>query len=471
MTVSTAILQGTLAHQVQAILSGEINAVELVECYLQRIREHNPALGSVVYLDDELALSQASNVDQRLAMGEYPGKLAGIPYLVKDNSHVAGMPTQYGSKAFGNLFQQIDDPLVARLRAAGAIVVGKTAMPELGMHSATYSETFGVSRNPWSLSRTSGGSSGGSAAAVAAGLASFATGSDSGGSIRTPAAFCGLVGHKPTTGLLPRQNGSSRLSTQGFLTRSVTDTARLLDVTSGVFSGDRLSFASNTVSFENSLSSKQTGKLRVAWSSNLGYAPMEPELLAIARSALDRLLICNPEAIEHLISVKLPNIYHAWIIDSLNFASASLRYDGVDIDLLDTRTLQLLQKYSKADVAAQINVERAYLNLEREFSVLFENLDILATPATACAAFTADAEIPGCIAGQGAQWTGAEPVSMFANVVGAPALVIPAGVTSEGLPVGLQLVARRCEDLTLLRLAYHYQQRHPWPQLAPGFSS
>jgi Asp-tRNA(Asn)/Glu-tRNA(Gln) amidotransferase A subunit family amidase len=243
----------------------------------------------------------------------------------------------------------------------------------------------------------------------------------------------------------------------------------LLDVTSGVFSGDRLSFATNTLSFEKSLASKQTRKLRVAWSDNLGYAPMEPELLAIARSALDRLMICNPEVIEQPLSVKLPNIYYHWIIDSLNFAGASLAYDGVDIDLLDTRTRALLHEYSKADVAAQIGVERAYVNLERAFAALFENVDILATPATACAAFTADAEIPHYIAGQDAQWTGAEPVSMFANVVGAPALVIPAGLTDEGLPVGLQLVARRCEDLTLLQLAYQYEQGHPFPQMAPAF--
>lgn len=469
MSVSDAILQSTLAHQVRAIRTGEVNAVELVEGYLQRIREHNPELGAVVYLDEGRALAQASDVDQRLARGEYPRKLEGIPYLVKDNAHVAGMPTQYGSKAFGKLFQIVDDPLVARLRAAGAIVIGKTAMPELGMHSATYSETFGVSRNPWSLSRTPGGSSGGSAAAVAAGLASFATGSDSGGSIRTPAAFCGLVGHKPTTGLLPRANGSSRLSSPGFLTRSVTDTARLLDVTSGVFSGDRLSFVNNVSSFEKLLPSKQTGKLRVAWSDNLGYAPMEPELVATARSALDRLLICNPEVIEHALSVQLPNIYFHWIIDSLNFAGASMSYDGVDIDLLDTRTRELLRQYSKADVAAQICVERAYVNLEHAFAALFENVDILATPATACLAFVADAEIPHYIAGQEAQWTGAEPVSMFANVVGAPALVIPAGLTDEGLPVGLQLVARRCQDLMLLQLAYQYEKGHPWPQVAPAF--
>lgn len=462
------LIQASAIEQARWIANGEASAQALVSLYMSRIATRDGELGAFVHLDGDGAIAAALAVDEAVARGERVGALAGVPFAVKDNANVRGMPTTGGSRAFGRDVQTADDPIIARLRAAGAIPLGKTNLPELGMHSATYNETFGVTRNPWALARTPGGSSGGSAAAVAAGLASFATGSDGGGSVRTPAAFCGLVGMKPTTALLPRVNGDSALSSPGFLTRTVQETACLLDVAGGAFAGDRLSLTLGGPSLEESIESPVPAGVRIAWSTDLGYAAIEPEVAALAHAAFERLL-----AEDRLLRVEmqplLPNVYREWVIDSLNFAADELRAAGVDISLLDQRTQRLLREHSKSDATEHVRVRQAYVALERAATELFSRIDILATPATACAAFGAEEEIPATIAGHDAEWTGAEPLSMFANVLGVPAISIPAGVTRDGLPVGLQLVGRRCEDKLLLRLARALERVQPWPLLAPGY--
>lgn len=460
------ILAAPVIEQAGWVARREVGARELVALYLGRVGKLDERYRAFVYIDAEEALQHAAQIDERIARGESVGPLAGVPFAVKDNTNVAGMPTTGGSRAFGRAPQVADDPIVARLRVAGAIPIGKTNMPELGMHSATYNETYGVTRNPWRLDRTPGGSSGGSAAAVLAALAPFATGSDGGGSIRTPAAFCGLVGMKPTTALIPRASGDSQLSALGFLTRTVADTARLLDVAGGAHPGDRLSITLKGEALERAISMLGPS-LRIAWSESLGYAPIDPEVAAIAHAAFEQ-LVATAALVRADVEPRLPNVYRDWVIDSLSFATRELQAQGVDITKLDQRTQRLLREHSRADVAEHLRVRAAYVELEKQAAALFSEIDVLATPATACAAFGADEEIPRTIAGRDAEWTGAEPLSMFANVLGAPAISIPAGLTRDGLPVGLQLVGRRCEDATLLRLARTLEQVRPWPLLAPG---
>ena len=469
MTAIVDLLQASLSSQAQAVARREVSAVAMVEMYLERVSRFEGQLNTFATLDAAGALRAAEHADARLSRGAAARPLEGVVCGVKDNTHVAGLPTRFGSSAFGSTPQRSDDPVIARLRAAGVIVLGKTTLPELGMHSATHSETFGVTRNPWNPARTPGGSSGGSAAAVAAGLVATATGSDSGGSIRTPAAYCGLVGLKPTTGLVPRRSGGSVLSSLGFLTRSVGDTACLLDLTVGVCSGDRHSMPAGVTPFSAAILKPPPAGLRIAWSEGLGFAPIEPEVAGIARAALERLL-AGASLTLNAREINLPNIYRHWVIDALNFAPHALQADGVDIAALDQRTRNLLQRFGHGDGGAQVDAARAFDALEREAARLFSEIDILATPATACAPFAADGEIPDEIAGRDALWSGAEPLSMFVNVLGAPAVSLPAGLTREGLPVGLQLVARRCEDASLLQLARTLEQVCPWAQLVPSFA-
>lgn len=456
-------------EQAQAVSERRVTAEALARLYIERIERLDGKLGAFVHVDAEAALSAAYEIDKRCAAGGVVLPLAGVAFAVKDNAHVAGMPTRLGSAAFGDSAQPHDDPITARLRAAGGVVLGKTSMPELGMHSATSSETFGLTRNPWNLDHTPGGSSGGSAAAVAAGLASIATGSDGGGSIRTPAAFCGLVGLKPTTSLVPRSNGDSALTALGFLTRTVAETARLLDVAGGAHPCDRGSVSMAGERFETALTLPLAPGLRIVWSPDLGYAPIEPEIEHIARRAFDRLLMTAPlESIK--MTVILPNIYQAWVQDAFNFALEDLHSKGVRIQHLDKRTRRLLDIHSRSDPSVYLEVRRAFAEIERQAAKLFSEVDILATPSTACEPFGAGSEIPSVIAGRAAEWTGAEPLSMFVNVLGAPAISVPAGVTGSGLPVGLQLVARRFEDRTLLQLAHMLERASPWLRLAPDYA-
>lgn len=470
MTDEATLVDLSVVEQVRLIIDRRVSATALVSAYLGRVDRYNEAIGAFVHVDHDGALKEASGIDDRLNRGEAVGPLAGIPYGVKDFSNVRGMPTYAGSHALSDgQAEPVDDPMVARLRAAGAIAIGKTNVPEFGMHSATYNERFGVTRNPWNLECTPGGSSGGSSAAVAAGLVSFATGSDGGGSIRTPAAFCGLIGMKSTSALVPRASGESQLSCLGFLTRTVADTARLLDTAGGAHSCDRLSVSLPAERLERLMQSLNVSGLKIAWSPDFGYAPMEAEAVSIAREAFEQLV--ESAALERKeISIDLPNVYKDWIVGSLNFLAEELALDGVDITKLDQRTQALLASFSKSDPNEHIRIQKSYCELERRASALFSEIDLIATPSTACAAFGAEEEPPQMIGGRDAVWTGAEPLSMFANVLGVPAISIPAGLTKDGLPIGLQIAARRFDDGLLLRLARMVEETRPWPLLALDFA-
>lgn len=452
------------------ITSRAMSAYEVVRDSLERIEHYDGKIGAFVHVDAQGAITAALEIDQRIKNGEPVGPLAGVPFGVKDFSHVRGMPTFEGTSALGaGAIAEEDEPMVARLRVAGAIPIGKTNVPEFGLHSATYNERFGVTRNPWDLSKTPGGSSGGSSAAVSAGLVPFATGSDGGGSIRTPAAFCGLVGLKPTTALVPSASGRDRLSCLGFLTRTVADTARLLDVSGGAHPSDRRSVSMPDAAFETAIARMSVEGRSIAWSPDFGYAPMEDEVVGIAKAAFDRLVKQAGLSVLN-IDIALPNIYRAWISDALNFLQLQLTESDVNPCTLDMRTQGFLSRFSVADPMEHIRVQGAFDHLERELSKLFTRVDLIATPATACAAFGADEEIPDQINGKDATWTGAEPLSMFANVAGCPAISIPAGLTAAGLPVGLQIAAPRFEDAALLRLAKLFEDVAPWPHLAPAFA-
>jgi aspartyl-tRNA(Asn)/glutamyl-tRNA(Gln) amidotransferase subunit A len=355
---------------------------------------------------------------------------------------------------------------VARLRAAGAVPVGKTAAPEFGTLNFTKTKVFGVARNPWNPQRTPGGSSGGSAAAVAAGLVPVATASDGGGSTRIPASFCGLVGFKPSHGRIPHPGPTgSETSVFGLLTTTVADSARHLDVTAGPDDRDRFSLPPPAVGYESVIESLPVAGLRARWSPDLGFARCDPEVRALAEQAAQRLAAAAALAIDDE-PIHLTDPVRAWLgagAMDLWFSLDDGMWPGVREDLTRyVRTvLEQTEEYTLPRYAGAVRRREA---LVADAARLFDDVDVVLTPTTAVPAFAAEGPPPDVIDGEPARPLGASatPFTMLANLCWNPAVSVPAGLTADGLPVGLQIVARRHHDEVPLRLARVWEQTQPW---------
>jgi aspartyl-tRNA(Asn)/glutamyl-tRNA(Gln) amidotransferase subunit A len=449
---------GELARQVR---TGERKAVELLDEALRRIDATNGQLGAFVHVDEALARSAAEAVDAEVARGEDPGPLAGVPLGVKDLHDCAGMPTSHGSLWFKDGEPvAADDVDVARLRAAGAVPVGKTAAPEFGILNFARTKAWGVARNPWVPERTPGGSSSGSAAAVAAGVVPLATASDGGGSIRIPAAFCGLVGHKPSYGRVPHPGPmSSETSVVGVVTTTVAEAARCLDVQAGPDDRDRHSLPPSAVRYEEATEDLDVRGLRARWSPDLGFVDhVDPEVLELSRAAAEALAGAAGLELDEA-PVHLPDATRVWLQSGV---LSMWTMDGIE-DRWPTRADELMG-YTRSGVASSEtltaprigSIHRRRFAFEVAAAELFGEVDVLLTPSTAVPAFAAEGPPPG-----GAMST---PFTMLANLCGNPATTVPAGFTSEGLPVGLQVVARRHRDDVALRLARLSELTTPWPR-------
>ena len=252
----------TVIELAESVRRGERKAVEVLDEYLTRIEAGNERLNAFVHLDADLAREAAAAVDEAVARGDDPGPLAGVPFGVKDLERCKGMPTDYGSVPFAGRGPEPEDDInVARLKAAGAVAVGKTSTPEFGTLNFTKTKVHGITRNPWDTSRTPGGSSGGTAAAVAAGIIPFGTASDGGGSIRIPASFTGLLGHKCSHGRIPIPGPTgNNTSVRGSLTTTVADTARILDVLAGPDDRDRFSLPPAGIDYEDAIESTRRAR-------------------------------------------------------------------------------------------------------------------------------------------------------------------------------------------------------------------
>lgn len=457
-----------LADQVR---SGERTAVDVLDEVLARVAAGNEALNAFVHLDEGAARAAAAEVDATVARGEDPGPLAGVPFGVKDLEDCAGMPTTHGSLLYLDRGPVADDSIhVARLRAAGAVPVGKTAAPEFGTLNFTKTKAFGVTRNPWDPSRTPGGSSGGSAASVAAGLVPMATASDGGGSTRIPAGFSGLVGMKPSHGRIPHPGASgSQTSVYGILTTTVLDSARHLDVVAGPHDLDRLSLPAPTVTYEEAAESLPTAGLRARWSADLGFATVPPEVAEVVGAAARTLADAAGLALDD-DPVQLSDPVRTWLsagaldlwfeVEPDLWPSRADDLTRFSRDSLDATEAMTLPQYAR-------RVERRE-QLTRDAAALFEEVDVLLCPTTAVPAFAAEgpprAELDGLVL-DGAMTT---PFTMLANLCWNPAISVPAGLASDGLPLGLQIVARRHHDEVPLRLARILEQTTPWPRFAPN---
>lgn len=447
------------------------SAVEVLGDAQDAVEANNAALNAFVFLAFDEARRAAEAVDAQVRAGHDPGPFAGVPFGVKDLEDCAGMPTSHGSLLFkGRPPVGQDSVHVGRLRGAGAIPVGKTATPEFGAVALTDSPAWGVTRNPWDLARTPGGSSGGSAAAVAAGLVPLATASDGGGSIRIPASFSGLVGFKPSFGRIPHPgNQPSATTVFGVMVTSVADAARHLDVTAGPHDTDRLSLPRPTVRYEDAIERLDVRGLRVLWSPDLSFATVDPEVAALTEAAA-RDLISAAALTTVSRPIALTDPVRVWGTNGL--ADLFMRLEpGMWPDREESFSDYVrptLRRVEQVTVPRVAEIWKARQRLDDELAALFADVDVLLTPTTAVPAFAAEWPMPSQINGRQVHPSMTVPFTMLANLGWHPAVSLPAGLTSAGLPVGLQVQCRRHADETVLRLARLYEQARPWPRLAPG---
>jgi aspartyl-tRNA(Asn)/glutamyl-tRNA(Gln) amidotransferase subunit A len=461
----------TACEIADAVRDKRVTATEVAERFLARIEALNPELNAFVHLDPDAALEAARAIDATVAGGGEVGSLAGVPLGVKDTEDCLGMPTTHGSVLYrGRPAATSDSVSVSLLRAAGAVPVGKTAVPELALHSITWSKAWGTTRNPWDPSVTPGGSSGGAAAAVASGMVPLATATDGGGSTRSPAAFTGLVGLKPTQGRIPLDLATDLL-VKGCLSLTVRDTARFLDVASRPTAGDRMSLPRPEQPYEELIDRLDLGGLRAAWSDDLGFIPTEPECVEVARHAAETLgSAAGLGWVEQRLVI--PNPLEAWVAAFLVPIRGELELDGIWPGRCDELTPRARLRIGAVDRFQPVDLARAArlrAEIEGRTAAFFEGVDLLMTPVTAVVSLPAEGPIPEEIAGRDARLTGAEAHLTLANLTWQPAISVPAGTSRTGLPIGLQIIARRGRDDQLLRLARILEQVAPWPHLAPGY--
>ncbi len=455
------------------IRRGEQSARDAVTAALAAIERHNVDLNAFVHVDTKGALDAADAVDAAIAAGAALGPLAGVPFGVKDLEDCAGMPTTMGSRWFlDGPPATRDDIHVERLRAAGAIPIGKTATPEFGNWAYTASPALGVTRNPWDTSRTPGGSSGGSAAAVSAGFVPFATASDGGGSIRGPAGSTGLVGLRGCYGRIPTY-GSTHLAQNavvGALTTGVVDHALLFDVLAGPDVRDRTCLPASGIAYSTIIETLDVAGLRAVFTPDFGFAVVDPEYRRVAEAAA-RDLIGAANLREVDIDVRFDD-----------YTSIYTRIEGVDkyvgydptlwnerADELDPLSRDGWIRTAAVTLPKLARVEAERRQLEQQVAALLGDVDILLTPTSACPPFAAEGPMPTEIAGQPVHAGMASVPQFFASLVNLPAISIPAGTTAAGLPVGLQIIAPRFREDVCLRLARIAEQARPWPVRAPGW--
>jgi amidase len=454
-----------IARQAELVREGEVSPRELVELYLDRIARLDGELNSFRVVLGERALAEAEQAEARLRAGE-ERPLLGVPVAIKDNVDVAGEVTTHGTGAYGAA-AVADSEVVTRLRAAGAIVIGKTHLPELAACGFTESATWGVTRNPWDLDRTPGGSSGGSAAAVAAGLIGAAHASDGAGSIRIPASCCGLFGLKPQRGrvsLMPDREHWFGLSVFGCLTRSVLDSALFLDVIAGGTPGDATVAPPPLQPYVVSAKTRPR-KLKIAVSAR-------PVFPALVDSEVRRALRETAELLRslgHEVGQRNP----AWGSIGNILIPRYLRgihEDAVRLprpERLERRTRGLARLGRLFSPAAIARTRAAEGRHAARLGALFEQYDVLMTPVTA----RPPVEV-GRWESRGAARTllGMGQVYPFTgpwNATGQPAAAVPAGFSSDGLPLSIQLIGRPNDESTLFSLAAQIEAERPWADRRP----
>ena len=447
---------------------GDLSPVELTRATLDRIDDLNPKINAFVTVTYERAIEDARRAEAAYRAGDPPA-LAGVPVSIKDLVPTKGIRTTLGSLMNPDWIPEFDPTFVRRLYDAGVVMLGKTNTPEGGWKGETTNRVAGTTFNPWDLERTPGGSSGGAAAAVAAGLGPLAQGGDGAGSIRIPAAFSGIFGHKPSFGRVPYPGSSpTQLAHTGPMTRTVADAALMLDVMAGPDPSDRHSL-SRAPSFVEDIQGGISG-LRIAWSIDLGYAEVEPEVERLTEGAA--------RAFEDLgcrVDSASPALDDPWDIVDVLFAIGQAGGVADNLNsvgpLLDQGRLKIIERALEwPAVAVQQAMSRrdGYWDGMRSF---FDDYDLLLTPTVPVEAFEAGRDFPETINGVPMSYLSWTPFTYPFNLTGQPSASVPCGFTSNGLPVGIQITGRWRDDATVLRAAARFEEVRPWANHVPDIRS
>ncbi|EQB63387.1 MAG: hypothetical protein RBG1_1C00001G0966 [candidate division Zixibacteria bacterium RBG-1] len=463
----------------ELIKKGETGCKEAVASFLDEIKKKNKSLNSFLTLTEESALKSAEIVDKKVSQKQKLGALAGIPIAVKDNICLRGVKTTCGSHILDNFVPPYNATVVEKLKKEDAIIIGKTNLDEFAMGSSTENSYFGPSKNPHDLKKVPGGSSGGSAVAVASGLATMALGSDTGGSIRQPAALCGVVGLKPTYGTVSRYGlvaFASSLDQIGPLTKDVKDSALLFGVISGHDPNDSTSLKISSKDYLKTLDSYKT-KFKVAVPKEAFGAGNEKDVEEAVKKAIKLMEKLNWSVSE----VSLPYMEYAiatyYIIATAEASSNLARYDGVKYGYRSKDSSQLLELYQNTrgegfgnEVKRRIMLGTYVLSagyyeayygkgqkvrtfIKQDFDNVFKDFDIVIMPTSPTVAFGLGEKIE-------------DPLTMYlsdiftvsANLAGIPAISIPCGKSKAGLPIGLQILAKPLAEETIFKAAYMLEQ-------------
>jgi aspartyl-tRNA(Asn)/glutamyl-tRNA(Gln) amidotransferase subunit A len=466
----------------------EVTSVEATSAVFSAIKQWNPLLHAFNATFEPAAMEQAQEIDKQIAAGKKPGPLAGVPVAIKDNICTTFGTTTCSSKMLANFKSPYDATVIEKLRSAGAVFVGKTNLDEFAMGSSTENSAFGPTHNPWNISRVPGGSSGGSAAAAAAGLCFAALGSDTGGSIRQPASLCGIVGLKPTYGLVSRYGlvaFASSLDQIGPMTRTVGDAALVLQSIAGHDPRDSTSWPEPVQDYLSDLD-KPLDAVRIGLPAEFGGEGTSPEVAAAIKAAVDFYRSQGAK----IVPVDLPHTRYGiaayYVIAPAEASSNLARYDGVHYGHRTAKPEDLYDLYASSraegfgpEVQRRIMLgtyalssgyyDAYYLRalkirqlIKRDFDEAFKFCDFVACPTSPTTAFEL-----GSKSGDPLQMYLCDVFTVTCNIAGIPGLNVPCGFSSDGLPIGLQLLGPTFSEQRMLRLARQYEMHHDWSKRRP----
>lgn len=445
----------------KSIRKREVSSREVVKSYLAQIERVNPDVNAIVSLDIEKALKEADKADAKIAKGHITSPFLGLPIAIKDTHDAKGFPTTFGSVPLRDNIVNEDDLIVERLKNAGAFVIGKTNTPEFAAGSHTFNEIFGLTRNPYNLDRSAGGSSGGAASAIATGMLPFADGSDIGGSLRNPAAFNNVVGFRPSPGRIPeypKKAPYSPLGVQGPITRDVKDAAFMMSILAGPDSRSPISIEERGDIFLSEFE-KSISQYRIAWSADFeGAIPVDPDVQSniLKQVKVFEDLGCQVEEVcpDFTEADEAFHTFRAWELE--------LSYNDLVNQFPDLIKPSFIKNFNKGLQLQGVEIgrsERLRSKLYHRMRSFFDKYDALILPVTQVPPFDADLEYPKQIAGTHMKtymdWMRS---CYYVSICGNPALSVPGGFTSDGLPIGMQIVGPHRGDYKVLQIGYAHEQ-------------
>ena len=445
----------------------QVSPTEIVRAVLDRIDRLDANINAFATPTPDLALAMAGSAEKALARGEATGVLHGVPVTIKDLFDIEGYPTERGSFALAGHIADSDSPVTARLKAAGAVIVGKTTTSEFGWTGMSRSPRSGITHNPWQRGFNAGGSSAGAAAAAAMAFGPLHQGSDGAGSIRMPSHFCGVFGLKPTWGRIPHVpvRNSDNVSHVGPLSRTVADAALFLDATAGAHPFDHTSLTDSDSAFCAGLE-RDVGPLKIAFSTDLGHARVDREVAdPVARAARDfESFGCHVEHVQPSWGKDGPEI--ARFFWAVHESPLAVHLDGFE-DSMDPGLVACIRAGSGHSAETYLAMRARKLDYIESIHRFMADWDLLLTPSVSVAAFPVERLLPSHWPDHPWDWLSWSEFCYPFNMSGLPAASIPCGFTGAGLPVGLQIVGRRAADRLVLRAAAAFERARPWAQHDP----